>query len=52
MEDVTEMKTVVDALNEKAVNADDSTDALKWSQAALNAANSYCSLAALKWTGP
>lgn len=46
--DYDKIKTVVDVLNDRATNAGDSTDALKWSQAALNAANAYCSLAALR----
>lgn len=44
---VTVTKTV-DDLNCKAVAAHDSTDALKWTQAALNAANAYCSLKAIQ----
>ena len=35
----------VQELIEKAAKADDSADAMKFSQAALNAANALCSLA-------
>ena len=43
--DSEKMTQVVRALNNKAVDAHDSMDALKWSQAAQNAANSFCALA-------
>ncbi len=39
-----DVRNVVESLNAKAREAHDSTDALRWSQAALNAANAYCSL--------
>jgi len=45
--DIKNVKRIVDSLNDRATKAGDSTDALKWSQAALNAANSYCSLSAI-----
>jgi len=43
--DITSMKNIVKVLNEKAAKAGDANDALKFSQAALNSANSFCSLA-------
>ena len=46
--DFNKIKTVVDCLNDKAAEAGDSTDALRFSQAALNAANAYCSLKAFQ----
>jgi len=42
--DFEKIKKVVETLNEKAVHAADSTDALKFSQAALNSANTYYAL--------
>jgi len=46
--DYAKAKDIVDSLNDKAELATNSTDALKWSQAALNTANSYCSLTAAR----
>ena len=46
--DIQEPKAIVDALNKRAQKAGDSGDALRLSQAALNVANSYCTLGALK----
>ena len=49
---IEKMKDVVNVLNDKAAMASDATDAMKFAQAALNAANSYCSLdTALKARG-
>lgn len=42
------VKTTVDELNVKAVSSHDSTDALKWTQAALNAANAYATLKSIQ----
>lgn len=42
------VKKTVDELNAKAVSGHDSTDALKWTQAALNAANAYATLKSIK----
>jgi len=42
--DYKEAETVVCNLNTKAERSHDATEALKFSQAALNAANAYCSL--------
>ena len=42
--DTDKMERTVDALNAKAVTATDSADALRFTQAATNAANSYCAL--------
>lgn len=39
-----EMKKMIEKLIEKASKADDATDAMKFSQAALNAANALCSM--------
>lgn len=39
------MKSVVRVLNDKAAKAECANDAMKFSQAALNAANALCSLA-------
>ena len=44
--DTEKRKSIVDALNDKAVAASDSGDAMRFTQAATNAANSYCALAA------
>lgn len=41
-------ETEVEELITKAVNAYDSGDALRWSQAACNAANALCAQASLK----
>lgn len=38
------MKEIVDGLTKKALAAQDPTDAMKFSQAALNAANSYATV--------
>lgn len=46
--DFNQIKTTVNALNAKAVSAFDSTDALKWTQAASNAANAYATLKAIQ----
>ncbi len=43
-----QIKTTVDELNSKAVSAPDSTDALKWTQAASNAANAYATLKSIQ----
>lgn len=45
--DKTEMTEVVNGLCKKALGHRDATEAMKFSQAALNAANAYCSLAVL-----
>lgn len=42
------VKKTVDDLNGKAVVTRESTDALKWTQAALNAANSYATLKSIQ----
>lgn len=44
--DAEKTKTIVTALNDKAVDAKSATDALHYSQAALNAANSFAAVAA------
>lgn len=44
----TETKTAVDQLIDKAAKADKSDDALKFSQAACNAANALCAVASEK----
>lgn len=44
----TETKTAVDQLIDKAVKADKPDDALKFSQAACNAANALCAVASEK----
>lgn len=44
---MTEQKKNVEKLIERAANANDSADAMRLSQAALNAANALCSLAAV-----
>lgn len=41
---MTELKKCVESMVAKAENADKSEDALRFSQAALNAANAMCSL--------
>lgn len=41
---MTELKTEVEAMIKKASAADKAEDAMKFSQAALNAANAMCSL--------
>lgn len=41
---MTELKTEVEAMIKKASGADKAEDAMKFSQAALNAANAMCSL--------
>lgn len=46
--DLQKMKDLIDTLNNKAVAAHDATDALKWTQAASNAANSYATLKAIQ----
>lgn len=43
-------KQNVETLIEKAAKANDSADAMRFSQAALNAANAMCSLAVTKVT--
>jgi len=43
--DTEKMRSVVNNLNDKATETPDGTEAMKFSQAALNAANAYCSLA-------
>lgn len=42
---IEKMKTVVEALNNRAIKTEDATEAMKFTQAALNAANASCSLA-------
>lgn len=44
----TETKTAVDQLIDKAAKAEKSDDALKFSQAACNAANALCAVASEK----
>lgn len=46
--DFDKIKTIVDELNDSAVTAKSSTDALRWTQAASNAANSYATLKAIQ----
>lgn len=46
--DYDKIKTVVEKLNDKAEKAGNSIDSLRWSQAALNAANAVCSLRAIR----
>lgn len=48
MDNLKEAKAVVDGLTMKALNHRDATEAMKFTQAALNAANAYCSLASLR----
>lgn len=43
-----QIKSIVDRLNTEAVNSNDSTDALRWTQAASNAANAYATLKAIQ----
>lgn len=42
------VKKTVDHLNDQAVSGKDATDALKWTQAALNAANAYATLKSIQ----
>ena len=44
--DAEKTKTIVTALNDKAVDAKSAAEALHFSQAALNAANSFAAIAA------
>lgn len=46
--DFDKIKMIVDRLNDEAVDAKDSTDALRWTQAASNAANAYATLKAIQ----
>ncbi len=46
--DFDKIKTIIDALNAKAVGAHDSTDALRWTQAASNTANAYATLKSIQ----
>jgi hypothetical protein len=43
-----QMTEIVADLNRKAADTSDATEALKFSQAALNAANSFCALTEAK----
>ncbi len=44
--DAEKTKTIVAALNDKAVDAKNATDALHFSQAAMNTANSFAAITA------
>ncbi len=46
--DFEKIKTTVDRLCAEATDNNDSTDALKWTQAALNAANAYATLRSIQ----
>lgn len=46
--DFDKIKMIVDKLNDEAVDSNNSTNALRWTQAASNAANAYATLKAIQ----